>query len=137
MRIVCDTNVIVSGLLFGGHSRTTLGAIACGAVKAYTSPALLHELHDVLMRRKFCLRLEQVNAMMELVRETVICVCPEKDRSVIADDPDDDRVLEAALAARTPVIVSGDSHLISLRSWRSIEILSPADFAAWHLECGK
>jgi hypothetical protein len=137
MRIVCDTNVIVSGLLFGGHSRAILEAIASGTVKAYTSPALLHELHDVLMRRKFRLRQEQVNAMMELVRETFVCVSPEKELSVIVDDPDDDRVLEAALAARAPVIVSGDSHLISLGSWRSIEILNPADFVTWQRECEK
>lgn len=133
MRIVCDTNVIVSGLLFGGHSRDILAAVAKGDVKAYTSPALLHELHDVLSRRKFRLSPEQVAALMELVRETFVCVSPVAELSVIADDPDDDRVLEAALAARAAVIVSGDSHLISLASWRSIAVLSPAGFASRYL----
>lgn len=63
----------------------------------------------------------------------IVCVSPAAELSVIADDPDDDRVLEAALAARAAVIVSGDGHLISLASWRSIVILSPADFASRYL----
>lgn len=133
MRIVCDTNVIVSGLLFGGHSRDILAAVAKGALTAYTSPALLHELHDVLSRRKFRLSSEQVAALMELIRETFVCVSPMVELSVVADDPDDDRVLEAALAARAAVIVSGDSHLILLASWRSIAVLSPAGFASRYL----
>ena len=130
MRIVCDTNVIVSGLLFGGHSRDILAAVAKGDITAYTSPALLHELHDVLSRRKFRLSQEQVAALMELIRETFVCVSPVAELSVIADDPDDDRILEAALAARAAVIVSGDAHLLSLGRWRSIAVFAPADFAA-------
>jgi len=70
---------------------------------------------------------------MDLVRETVICVSPDKELSVIEDDPDDDRVLETALAARASVIVSGDAHLVTLGRWRSIAILAPADFASQHL----
>jgi len=134
MRIVCDTNVIVSGMLFGGHSRTILAAVAQGRVEAFTSPALLLELREVLQRRKFRLKPEQIDAVMELVRESITCADSGKVVSVIADDPDDDRVLEAAHAARARVIVSGDSHLLSLGAWRSVTILSPADFVAVHLE---
>lgn len=134
MRIVCDTNVIVSGMLFGGHSRTILTAIAQRRVEAFTSPALLHELREVLQRRKFRLTPEQVDAVMELVRESFTCVVPGATLSVIADDPDDDRVLEAALASRARAIVSGDGHLLGLGAWRSVAVLSPADFVAAYLE---
>jgi len=134
MRIVCDTNVIVSGMLFGGHSRTILTAIAQGRVEAFTSPALLHELREVLQRRKFRLKPEQIDAVMELVRESFTCVDSGTVFSVIADDPDDDRILEAAHASRSRVIVSGDSHLLALGAWRSITVLSPADFVTAYLE---
>ncbi len=134
MRTVCDTNVIVSGMLFGGHSRTILTAIAQGRVEAYTSPALLHELREVLQRRKFRLTSEQVDAVMELIRESFTCVAPGATLSVIADDPDDDRVLEAALASRARATVSGDSHLLALGAWRSVAIHSPAGFVTAHLE---
>ena len=133
MRIVCDTNVIVSGMLFGGHSRTILTAVAQGRVEAFTSPALLHELREVLQRRKFRLKPEQVDAVMELVRESFTGVDSGTEFSVIADDPDDDRVLEAAHASRARVIVSGDRHLLTLGAWRAVTVLSPADFVAAYL----
>jgi hypothetical protein len=133
MRIVCDTNVLVSGMLFGGHSRDILTAVAQGRVEAFITPALLSELREVLLRRNFRLNLKQVDAAMELVRESFICVDATSTLSVIADDPDDDRVLEAAHASRARVIVSGDKHLLSLRAWRTITVLSPADFVAAYL----
>ena len=133
MRIVCDTNVIVSGMLFGGHSRDILTAIAQGRVEAFTTPALLHELREVLLRRKFRLSLEQVDAAMELVRESFACVESNATLSVIADDPDDNRVVEAALASRARVIVSGDNHLLSLGAWGTTTVLSPAAFVVAHL----
>ncbi len=133
MKIVCDTNVIVSGMLFGGHSRTILMAVAQGRVEAFTSPELLHELREVLQRRKFRLKPEQIAAVMELVRESFTCVESGMVFSVIADDPDDDRVLEAAHASRASVIVSGDNHLLTLGGWRSVTVLSPADFVTAYL----
>lgn len=134
MRIVCDTNVIVAGMLFGRHSRTILTAVAQGRVEAFTSPALLHELREVLQRSKFRLKPEQIDAVMELVRESFACVDSNTVLSVIADDPDDDRVLEAAHASRACVIVSGDSHLLTLGAWRSATVISPAAFVATYLE---
>lgn len=135
MRIVCDTNVVVSGILFGGHSRTILMAVAQGRVEAFTSPSLLHELREVLQRRKFRLNPEQVETVMELVRESFTCVTSGAAFSVIADDPDDDRVLEAAYASHASVIVSGDRHLLTLGTWRSVRVLAPADFAVAYLDC--
>ena len=134
MRIACDTNVIVSGMLFGGHSRDILTAIARGRVEAFTTPALLNELREVLLRRKFRLSLEQVEATMELVRESFACVDSSVTLSVIMDDPDDNRVIEAALASRARVIVSVDNHLLRLSAWRTMTVLSPAAFAAAYLE---
>ncbi len=133
MRIVCDTNVIVSGILFGIHSRTVLKAVAQGRMDAFTTPALLNELREVLLRPKFRLTVEQVDVTLELVRESFTCVDSRTALAVIADDPDDDRVLEAALASRARLIVSGDSHLLNLKTWRSVTVLAPADFVAAYL----
>lgn len=130
MKIVCDTNVLVSGILFGGHARTILTAISRGRIDAFTTPALLNELRDVLTRRKFRLNTEQIDAIMELLRESLTCVSPLQSVSGVVEDPDDDRVLEAAIASGSRLIVSGDNHLLQLAKWRSIRILSPADFVS-------
>ena len=134
MKIVCDTNVIVSGILFGGHSRAILSSIARGRVEAFTTPALLNELREVLTRRKFRLRAEQVAVIIEMVKESFAYVEPRTLIRAVADDPDDDRVLEAADAAGARVIISGDRHLLTLKAWHSIAILSPAEFVSAHLD---
>ena len=55
-------------------------------------------------------------------------VVPHSPVHVIREDPADDRILECAAAAKADMIVSGDSHLLELREWRSIRIVSPTDF---------
>ena len=130
MRIVCDTNVLVSGALFAGNCRALIRLVSEGHVSGFTSNALLSELEGVLLRPKFGLAASQVEAMVDLVRQTFVLVSPAESVSVVRDDPDDDVVLEAALAAAADVVVSGDSHLLVLGEFRGIRILSPA----WAIE---
>jgi uncharacterized protein len=68
-------------------------------------------------------------ALAQIVRIGKI-VEPVERVSIIADDPDDDRVLEAAQAAEVAVIVRGDRHLLSLGHWGEVAILSPSEFLA-------
>ena len=134
MRIVCDTNVLVSGLLFGGHARAILQAVARGKVDAFTSSVLLDELRDVLSRPKFHMTSAQVETFIGLITETFTCVSPSRQVSAVAEDADDDRVLEAAAEARAHAVVSGDMHLLRLTEWEGIPMISPADFVARHLK---
>lgn len=126
MRIVCDTNVILSGVLFGGHCRTILRLVSEGRLEGFASTALLAELERVLLRPKFGLTVREVEAIIDLVRQTFILVLPTELVAVVTDDPDDDAVLEAAIAADAEVVVSGDKHLLDLAAFREIRILTPA-----------
>ncbi len=60
MNIVCDTNILISGILFGGHARTIIQLASRGSVTNFLSPTMLRELEDVLARPKFGLTTEQV-----------------------------------------------------------------------------
>ena len=128
MKIVCDTNVLVSGILFQGHPRRILLLAARGSLTNVTSPALLREAEDVLSRPKFGLQPSQVDNILMLFRDTFELVHPDRAVTVISDDPADNRVLEAAGAAAADMIVSGDHHLLALKEWQGIRVLSPADF---------
>lgn len=131
MRAVADTNVVVSGLLWQGPPRRVLAQARLGTVELFTSPAMLAELQDVLMRRKFARRLalarveprDLVLGYAALAR----IILPAEIDPTIADDPDDDAVLACALAARADVIVSGDRHLLKLREFQGIRILRAAE----------
>lgn len=128
MKIVADTNVVVSGFLFHGPPRELLLRIQRGLVFNATSPALLAELEDVLARPKFGVSTAVLNLFLAECEATFEVVSPVKQVRVIEDDPDDDRVLEAALTAKASTIVSGDRHLLQLKRWNDISILSPSEF---------
>jgi putative PIN family toxin of toxin-antitoxin system len=128
MRVICDPNVLISGILFGGKPRALLRLCSSGRVTNVTSPALLKAVEAVLMRSKFGLNDEQVYGIIRLFRDTFSIVRPEISLSVITADPDDNRVLEASSAAQAESIISGDAHLLDLAQWNEIPILTPADF---------
>ena len=128
MKIVCDTNVLVSGILFGGHSRQILNWSSRGKLTNFISEEILNEVKEVLLRPKFKLTHQQVNSVIALFRDTFEIVYPAIHHNVIQSDPDDDLILDAAMEAQVEVIVSGDKHLRSLELWRGIRMLSPAEF---------
>lgn len=128
MKIVCDTNVLVSGILFRGHPRRILVLASRGELANCTSPALLREAEDVLLRPKFGLRPDQVSGIIVLFRDTFEIVHTSRRIKAVAADPADNIVLEAAFVARAERIVSGDRHLLELADWEGIRILSPAVF---------
>ncbi len=128
MNIVCDTNVLVSGILFGGNPREVLRLCSTLRVVNFISPDIMQEVEDVLRRPKFGLLPEQVYRIMGIFMETFAMVTPTIAVNDITVDRDDNRILEAAHAAAAQVVVSGDKHLLELVSWRGISILTPADF---------
>jgi putative PIN family toxin of toxin-antitoxin system len=128
VRIVCDTNVLISGILFGGHARQILLLASRGKITNFISDDILNEAKNILLRPKFKLSLQQVVAIIALFRDTFEIVYPLQLHKVVKSDPDDDRILDAAVEAQVEIIVSGDKHLRSLELWRGIRILTPAEF---------
>ena len=129
LRIVIDSNVIVSAFLFGGPPRRVLESVIAGRSLCFISLAILDEVRDVLQRPKFGLTPDQALAIVEELHALCRVVTPSGTVDAIQADPDDNRVLECALAAEARFIVSGDAHLLKLGRWRDIVIQSPADFA--------
>ncbi len=130
MRIVLDTNVVMSALLWRGPPYRLLEAVRADAhSQLYSSPVLLAELTDVLSRRAVTAQLARIGRTAREVLsdylEAVELVDPEP-LAPVSRDPDDDHVLAAALAASADLIVSGDADLLVLETFRGIPILAPA-----------
>lgn len=128
MRIVCDTNILISGILFGGKPREILYRCSSGTLENCISPDILKEVEEVLLRSKFSLHEEQVYEIIQLFRNTFTLVTPESRLSVITANPDDNRILEAAHAAKANAIISGDTHLLDLDAWNNIPVVSADTF---------
>ncbi|MCD4824290.1 MAG: putative toxin-antitoxin system toxin component, PIN family [Phycisphaerae bacterium] len=128
MRIVCDTNVLISAILYGGRPRDVLEVIIEGKVCGFISPAIEQEFQDVLGRKKFGLSVSHVYQICQNLRELLHPVFPKETISVIKEDPDDNAILACAIAADADCIVSGDRHLLDLGEFRDVKIVTPAEF---------
>lgn len=134
MRVVADTNTVVSGLLWYGTPRRVLDETRAGAIELFTSNILLAELEDVLYREKFAKRLAIVgltpNELVMGYAALATLVEPAVIDPVIVDDPDDDAVLACAVAAYAEEVVSGDGHLLGLKEYQGIPILTATELLA-------
>jgi putative PIN family toxin of toxin-antitoxin system len=135
MRVVLDTNVVVSALIWGGTPFRLVQAATAGDIELYTSPVLLAELREVLSREPLAGRLvaqrSSVEAAIGLYGELAISVSPLAAPRTVPGDADDDHVVAAAVAARADLIVSGDRHLLDLGGeYQGIRIVSPAQAVA-------
>ncbi|MEK7737774.1 MAG: putative toxin-antitoxin system toxin component, PIN family [Pseudomonadota bacterium] len=131
MRLVIDTNVVVSGLLWLGNPGRLLEAAALGQVTLYTSPALLAELATTLATPKLAQPIIRSGLTLDdlLARfvNVAIVVQPATVPRIVPNDPDDDQVLAAALTAKADLIVSGDKDLHGLGgNYNGIPIVTPA-----------
>jgi putative PIN family toxin of toxin-antitoxin system len=126
MRVVPDTNALVSAIVFGGPPRRLVELAAEGHVQLILSPPLIEELREVL-RRKFGFSDAAAYQAEALLRRISTVVQPEREVAIISEDPEDNRVLEAAHAGDAEVIVSGDRHLLSLERFGATAIMNPRD----------
>lgn len=133
-RIVLDTNIIVSGILYGGIPQTIIESVLQGSFTLCLSGPLWEELERVLRYPKFHYSRDVVEFTMNELKNLAFLVDPKPRLKIIKEDPSDNRVLEAALAARAEVIVSGDRHLLELKKFRKILILSAREFHDQYLE---
>lgn len=135
MNVVLDTNVIVSGLFFGGVPRQILAAWGGRAFRMVVSPPILEEYRRVgleLARGQTPL-VQMLEATLTLMAVHATLVNPPPLNAPVSADRDDDKFLAAALAGRATVVVSGDKHLLHVSGWLEIAVLKPRAFVDRHL----
>lgn len=128
MRLVLDTNVAISGLLWGGVPGELIEAARAGKIALVATIPLLAELRGVLYREKFESQLQArsvaIDDLLDGYLELVELVSPAELSTTVTLDPTDDVVLAAALAGRVDLIVSGDAHLLNLKRYQGIAIVT-------------
>jgi len=127
MRVVLDTNVFVS-MTLGGHIGKINDAWKADQFTLVVSDAILSEYLDVLSRPKLHLTAEVVSVVIARVERKAEFVSPTESVQAVEADPSDNKFLEAALAGQAVCVVSGDSHLLQLKSFHGISIFTAREF---------
>jgi putative PIN family toxin of toxin-antitoxin system len=128
MKVVLDTNVLISGIFFSGPPHRILQAWRNGKVQLAVCLEILAEYRQVAVRLSEKYKGIDISSLLDLVAVHSHLVRAAPLPKPICDDPNDDIFLACALAAKTRIIVSGDKHLLAVSGWAGIQVLRPKTF---------
>lgn len=130
MKIVLDTNTLVSAIGWEGPPARILRACRAGRFDLITSPRLLEELTRVLTYPKLRVIAQhpELPEVLKWLHAAEHVVYPKKTLGIITVDPPDNRILEAGMEGQVDAVISGDEHLLRLKIFEGIPIVSPATF---------
>ena len=128
MRLVLDTNVYISAILFDGLPELPVRLARANRITLLISEPIIAELIGVL-RSKFAWTEQQLGDVEKELRTLASVIRTKSEMTVVSDDDADNRVLECAVDGRADLIISGDRHLVKLGSFAGMRILSPRAFA--------
>ncbi len=127
MRVVVDTNVLVSALIGHGKPRRLVAELL-ERHQVVSSRQMLAELVDVLSGDKFKqVGKTLVSSFLTIISSRVVLVTVKQSFKTVAEDPDDDVVLSKAREGKATYVVSGDAHLLSLKKFGGIRIVTVSE----------
>ena len=128
-RVVIDTNVVVSALLFGGVPGKLIPLWKSGRIRALATKEMIEEYLRVLAYPKFELSEEEINySLYQEILPYFEIVRTKPGPMIVEEDPSDDMFIRCAEAGRANTIISGDQHLLNLKSYGKVKILNPSQF---------
>ena len=128
LKVVFDSNIFISGIIFGGNPRKVIDLVIEGKIQLCISSDILIEIKEVLERDKFGFSPEitqQIIIEIELLSEFIT---PTKKHSAVKRDAGDNIIVDCAVEAGADYIITGDDDLLSLREYKKVKIISARDF---------
>ena len=131
-KLVLDTNTYVSGFLWEGNEVRLIRKIEDGKASAFISKEILEEIDNVLRRDKFAEVLKVVNTtpdevISNIVSLSTIVIGPKLREYVVKEDKKDNKFIECAVNAKADIIVSGDEHLLKIKEYKGIKIMTTSE----------
>jgi putative PIN family toxin of toxin-antitoxin system len=126
-RVVFDSNVIISAFQFGGKPMEVLQMAVDGEIKLFYSQPILEETRRIL-RDKFGYTAARLDEVTGIIETYGMRVTPTQKLDVVPSDPDDNRIVEAAVAGKCEAVVTGDKDLLRLNEYAGIKMVRVRDF---------
>ncbi|MBS3126006.1 putative toxin-antitoxin system toxin component, PIN family [Candidatus Woesearchaeota archaeon] len=133
MRAVLDTNIFVSGIHWSGASEKVLRAWFLDNFKLISSTDIVDEFVKTMISFKVPMKIEDILWWESLILEKSELVMPRKKVNAVKDDPDDDKFIEAALEGKADYVVTQDRHLLRVKEFGGVKIVTPEEFLKMQL----
>ena len=128
MKIVLDTNVLISGIFFSGPPYQVLKAWQVGKINIAISEEILSEYQRVAQELSKQFPSVDIDHILKIIAIHAEIVDTRGYEVTVCEDPDDNMFISCAIASKTKVIVSGDKHLLKISGYQGIEVFKPRDF---------
>jgi len=128
MKVILDTNIYISAILFNGECEKLLNLLRSRSIEILISDFILEEIKTVL-RKKFHWTENQIKLTLFDIEKKTIPVKTHSKIGVIKEKKDDNKILECAVDGKANLIISGDTkHIQPLKKFKNISILNPKEF---------
>lgn len=125
--VVLDTNIFISAVFWKGKPYNVVKKAINQQIIVFISNYIIKEIREVLVR-DFNLEKQEIDDIVNAVLYFTHLIEPKESVTVIKNDPKDDKILDCALACNANFIVSQDNHLLKLKEFRGIKIITPKEF---------
>jgi len=128
MRIVLDANIFVSSFFWGGNPRMVLERVIEGIDELFITKEILDEIEEVMGRPKFHADKEEIDYFINSIEEIGNKILPKRHIKNGSRDKTDNKYIECGMAANVEYIISGDIHLLELREYEKIKIITAKEY---------
>ena len=125
MKVVLDTNVLISAFYFEGNPKIVIKRAIEGIDILYISKEITEEIFDVMSRTKFKTDIIYIEHFIKSLEEIANTIITKRNLKNISRDNDDNKILECALIAKVDYLITGDKDLLILKNLKTIKIISP------------
>lgn len=132
MRITVDTNILISATFWYGASDKIISQVESKKIELVLSEEIIKEYTNVLEYKEIQDKIKNKKLEMKRTIKKIISIAtmivPKEKLDIIKDDPDDNKVLECAMAGNADCIVTNDNHLLKMRKYKNIPIITTEEF---------
>jgi putative PIN family toxin of toxin-antitoxin system len=126
VKVVVDTNTLVSGLIWGGRPGVLIEWVISERIEMYASEIIMHEYFRII--EKLSKNNHHLVNQWKMFLLDTVTIIETNEKITDCSDPDDNMFLECAVASKSKLIISGDTHLLSMNPFRTIEIMKVGEF---------